>query len=289
MSGFLAQIISMASFGISNALWRKPIDSMRAEEAIVFRTIFSLLFFIVLLIFFEDFDSMNTSKAFGVNIWIFTVLVSCLSYFGLYFYNLGLKERATGLVATVSTISFLFGQLAAFVFLGEYFSNKYLIPFCLFLIMLVINDYKSLKKFKLSKGILYGLIAAAFWGLTLPLLAIPSNRLGFIKTGLVLEASVLLMSFLSLHFLYKQKLNWSSFKKYLPYFIMLGLLAGNGVLFNNLSYTKIPVHIAGALSSTTHIITILVAWMLFNEKLKTHQYVAALISGIAIYYISTIL
>ncbi len=289
MSGILAQIISMLSFGISNALWRKPIDRMRAEEAIVYRSVFSLSFFIILIFIFDDTQPTAAPKAFGLNIWLFTILISCLSYFGLYFFNLGLKEKATGLVATVSTTSFLFGQFAAFVFLGESFSANYMVPFLLFLIMLVINDYHSLKKFKLSKGIFYGLLAAVFWGLTLPLLAIPANKLGFIKTGLILESSVLLMSFLSLRFLYKQNLKWLSFKKHVHYFILLGLLAGNGVLFNNLSYTKIPVHIAGALSSSTHIITIFVAWLLFKEKLKIHQYIAALISGIAIYYITTIL
>jgi len=59
-------------------------------------------------------------------------------------------------------------------------------------------------------------------------------------------------------------------------------------LFNNLSYTKIPVYLAGSIASCTHLVTIFVSWILFKEKLKPHQYFAALLAGFAIYYVTSI-
>ena len=77
------------------------------------------------------------------------------------------------------------------------------------------------------------------------------------------------------------------YTKLLRFFILLGCLAGGGVLFNNLSYTKIPVYIAGSISSVTHIVSIFAARILFSEKLKLYQYLAAGISVIAIFILTS--
>lgn len=279
----------MFSFGMSNALWRKPIDKLIAEEAIVYRTVFTLLFFSALLVFVGDANFVVSERAFGMNMWLFTFLVSCLSYFGLFFFNKALKCASTGFVVIVTTTTFLFGQFTAFFILDETPELVYLIAFGLFLLSIVVADYKSFLRLKLSKGLIYGLLASLFWGVTFPLLSIPSKALGYIQTGLVLEISVMTMSLLSLYLVQKRRVNFSHFKEHLKFFALLGFFAGNGVLFNNLSYTKIPVHIAGAISSSTHLVTILIAWVLFRERIKPHQFVAALIAGFAIYYITTIL
>jgi len=86
----------------------------------------------------------------------------------------------------------------------------------------------------------------------IPLLSIPSKALGYVQTGLILEISVMVMSLLSLYLIQKKRVNFSYFKAHLKFFVLLSFFAGNGVLFNNLSYTKIPVYIAGAISSSTH-------------------------------------
>lgn len=287
MNGIVAQIISMFSFGLSNALWRKPISKLVVEEAIVYRTIFTLLIFTVLLLTVDNKEIVETyPKVFGLNIWLFTILISCLSYFGLFFFNKALKHATTGLVVIVTTTSFLFSQFTAFVFLGETAKKGYLLPFALFLIAIVVSDYASIKSIKLSKGVLYGLLAALFWGITLPLLSIPANEIGYIKTGFILEVSVMLMSLLSLYFVHKGELNLKRFKADLPFFILLGICAGSGVLFNNLSYTKIPVYVAASIASVTHLVSIIAALLLFKENLKPQQYVAALVALVGIFVIA---
>ncbi|MCT4587770.1 MAG: DMT family transporter [Carboxylicivirga sp.] len=283
MNGVIAQVLSMLSFGFSNALWRRPVGKMVVEEAIIYRTIFSLSFFVILLFTIDEKSTITIESTWGLNIWLFAFIISCISYFGLFFYNKALQYSTTGLVVIVVTTSFLFGQFTSFVLLGEVPTKGYILPFLLFIIAIVLSDYPSIYKLKLSKGVGYGLLASMFWGITLPLLSIPSKQIGYIKTGLVLEISVMLMSFLSLHIYHKKRMSYRVFKTDIRFFILLGLLAGCGVLFNNLSYTKISVYIASSISSSTHLISIIAAWIMFKEKLKPYQYLAAIVSVLAIF------
>ncbi len=336
MNGIVAQLISMFSMGLSDALWRKPIGKLVVEEAIIYRTVFSLLFFFVLLFLDLNKTTELAQGVLGFNIWFFTFLVCCISYFGLFFFNKALKHSSTGLVVIVTTSSYLFGQLTSFILLGETPKKGYILPFALFILSIIVSDYSSIFKFKLSKGVWFALLASLFWGVTLPLLSIPAKQIGYVKTGFISELSVMLMSLFGLFFLQKKnkeeengygkteqgerrsvqkerkiadgnsfslkyyhmrlldikfgdrKLSISRFKTDLIYFVFLGLLSGIGVLFNNLSYTKIPVYIASSISSSTHLVTIVLAWILFKEKLKVHQYIAALISVVAIYLLTQI-
>ena len=143
MNGIIAQLLSMLMFGTSNALWRKPISKLVVQEAIIYRTVFSVLFFIVLLLTVDDGGWQVSNTAWGINIWVFASVVSCLSYFGLFFFNKALQQTSTGMVVIVVTSSYLFGQFTSFVMLGESPSKGYIIPFSLFIIAILVSDYKS--------------------------------------------------------------------------------------------------------------------------------------------------
>lgn len=285
MTGIFYQIISMVAFGTSNALWRKPIDELDAGEAIFYRTIHSFLFFVVLIFVFGRLPEIisGLSDTHYLTIAGLTFIVSGVSFFGLFFYNKALAYSPTGIVATVATVSFLIGQLVAFFILKETFNITFLIPVGFFLITIVLSDFNPEIKFKLSKGTGYGILAAVFWGTTLPLLSIPAKKIGFIETGLILEFTVLILSFSMFYFAPGKRMKAVNFKKLYPWFVLLGFLSGAGILFLNLSYTVIPVHIAGAISSSTHIITIFIAWLLFSEKLNRYQIMAAITAFTGIY------
>ena len=229
-------------------------------------------------------SSINYIKIIG-----FTFLLSIVSFFGLFFFNKALKKANTSLVVIVSTLSFLFGQFTAFVLLGESFNPKIIIALVLFMITIILSDWKSIKMFKLSKAVWYGILAALIWGTTLPLLSIPVKEIGFLETGFILEFSVLLMSFIIHRFYFKRTLKILNLKDFYLYFLLLGILAGTGVLFLNLSYTEIPVHIAGAISSSTHLITIFVSVLIFKETINKYQIIAAFIAFAGIFYVISIL
>ena len=149
MTGIIYQIISMLAFGTSNALWRKPIDKLDVEEAIFYRTIHSLLFFIVLIFAFKRLPIISTgfSNIHYFKITGFTFIISGISFFGLFFFNKALKYSPTGIVATVATISFLIGQFVSFFVLKEIFTFSILIPLGFFLVTILLSDFASVLKF----------------------------------------------------------------------------------------------------------------------------------------------
>ncbi len=291
MTGIVYQLISMFAFGISNALWRKPVDKMQVEEAIFYRTIHSVFFFIILLFSFSRFSIIleNISNISYLKNIGFSLVISVLSFFGLFFFNKALQKANTSLVVIVATLSFLFGQFTAFVLLNETFNPKILVALVLFLITIILSDWKSIQNFKISKAVWFGILAALIWGTTLPLLSVPVKQIGFVETGFILELSVLLMSFVIYRFYFKKHLHLSNIKSFYPYFLFLGILAGTGVLFMNLSYTEIPVHIAGAISSSTHLITIFISVLFFKETINKFQIFASITAFIAIFYTISIL
>jgi len=289
--GIVYQLISMFAFGISNALWRKPVDKMQVEEAIFYRSIHSVLFFVVLIFAFSRFTIItnNLSSTKYLQTILLTFLLSIISFFGLFFFNKALQKANTSFVVVVSTLSFLFGQFTAFVLLGETFNPKIIIALVLFLITIILSDWKSIQNFKISKAVWFGILAALIWGTTLPLLSVPVKEIGFVETGFILELSVLLMSFIIHKFYFKKQFEVSNFKTFYQYFILLGVLAVTGVLFMNLSYTEIPVHIAGAISSSTHLITIFVSVLIFKETINKFQIFAAITAFAGIFYVISIL
>ena len=291
MTGIVYQLISMLAFGISNALWRKPVDKMQVEEAIFYRTIHSVFFFVILLFSFSRISIIleNIYNTSYLKIVGFAFIISVLSFFGLFFFNKALQKANTSLVVIVATLSFLFGQFTAFILLNETFNPKILIALILFLITIILSDWKSIQNFKVSKAVWFGILAALIWGTTLPLLSVPVKKIGFVETGFILELSVLLMSFIIHKFYFKKQFKVSNFKAFYPYFLFLGILAGTGVLFMNLSYTKIPVHIAGAISSSTHLITIFVSVLIFKETINKYQIFASITAFMGIFYIISIL
>ena len=288
MTGILFQIISMLAFATANSLWHTPAKKLYFFEAIFYRSVFSTLFFVVLMLTIDNY-SFHTVSPFNLSsqgIYIFTALVSMVSYFGLHFFVKGIETSKTGVVATVASISFVISILTSVFVLREAFEPLVFIPILLFGISILLTDYSPGNKFSISKGTKYAVLAGIIWGVTFPLLSIPSRSIGYIQTGLILEIAVLSMSTFFI-FIHKQStLNTGHFIKYLKHFVLLGCLAGMGTLFQNLTYTKLPVHIAGSISSTTHLITIFISWILYKDKLTPHQIAGGVIATTAIIFIS---
>jgi len=288
MTGILFQIISMLAYATANSLWHTPAKKLFFFEAILYRSVFSTLFFVVLWLTIDNYSYLQVSpfNLGSKGIYIFTVLVSTLSYFGLHFFVKGIKISKTGVAATVASISFAISILTSIFVLQEPFNPFVFIPILLFGISLLLTDYAPGQRFVISKGTKYAVLAGIIWGVTFPLLSIPSRSIGYIQTGLIIEIAVLSMSAFFL-FIHKQStLNTGHFIKYLKHFVLLGCLAGVGTLFQNLTYTKLPVHIAGSISSITHLITIFISWILYKDKLTPYQIAGGIIATTAIISIS---
>ena len=277
LKGIVFQLISVLAFSCSNVLWRKLSGKLIVSKAIFFRTLFTVSFFTII-----NFAINDTSKNLSFSLIAFAFCISCLSYFGLYFYNKALQYAPTGMVSTVVTFSFITGQLTA-LFLGEAFSKGILFSFILCIAGIAVSDSASIQKYKLNKGTLYALCAAIIWGVTLTLLSIPAKAIGAYKTGLILEIAVLVMSFCQFKIAHKGKFMREEFTANLPVFALLAVFATVGVLFLNLSFTQIPAYITAGLSSIGHIITIILAYIFYKEKMTNRQLIGSFICMVAIF------
>lgn len=278
MNGYLAQFISMLAFSLSNVLWRYPLRKLSPAAAILFRSFFSVGFFVIVL-------HLNNGFYFASGLLVLQTLLICLiSFFGLYFFNIALTKDSTTATVIATTATFIFGHLTTIFLLKEKPTETAYLGMFIILAGIVLSDWHHIKKAKLSKAILFGGLASLFWGLTFPLLSEPSKSLGFMQTGFILEISVLVMAFLGFLFTKtKNSLVPKNVIQNLPILILLGCLAGTAVVFQTYTYTQIPVHIAGAISASTHLLSIFFAFLLFKEKAHINNYFGAGLATIGIY------
>ncbi len=276
MLGVLAQIGSSVSFGVSNALWKIPISQTGQVSTIFYRTLFSVIFLgIVLIVFTSDYSLSETDQV-GL-----AILLSTLSFLGLYFFTQAMKHGTASLVSVAASTSFIVGQLTAVFVLGETIQNFHFISLLLFLVSIIVLE-KNRLEFRLSKEIGFALLAALFWGTTLTLMAVPSKSIGFIPCSFITELTVFVIS--SIMMLYQNKgLNYGSLnlngKLTIP---IMGLLSAIGVSLMYLAFSTIEAYIVVALSAITHNVAVIASRIILNEPIKGNLVLSSILSTLAI-------
>lgn len=200
------------------------------------------------------------------------VALCAFSFFGLYFYVQSLKFEKVSLAVPISSISGIFGVLTGIVVLQEVVTINFISALLLVLIGINIVNAAPFGSHKLSKGVKYNLLAAFFWGVSFALFAIPIKSLGAISFALILETTVFICSLLLLRI---ENLKWSFpiheiFDKYI---LVLAILGFCGVLFYNLSLIYIPVTEASLMGVLTTVVSVIIASILYKERLTVKQYI----------------
>lgn len=276
--GVLIELFSVLCFAISNALWRKPLMKIAIEEAIFYRSLFTVSIFICvnMIVKFTTGYELEKEDAVSTSVYFSTFVLCCVSYFGLYFFNKAIAITKIGVVTTTTTFGFIVGQVTALC-MGESIRNGFYFSFALFAFAILLSSYQSPLRFTINKGILFALLAALVWGTTLTLLAIPSKLIGAYKVSLILEFAVLVMSFLSILFSREGSISVQRFKVNYRILLLIALLSCAAILSQNLAFTIAPAYLIAAISSITHIVSIIAAYVMFKEKLNSFQLAAALV------------
>ncbi len=274
--GILAQIGSSISFGISNALWKIPMQTVGHIATIFLRTIFSVLFLGAALLIFKVDIPIAQIEYVG-----YAILLSAMSFFGLYFFTKAMKIGSASVTSVAASSAFIVGQLTAVFLLGETIKPFHYISLILFLISIVVLEEKKFK-LQLSREVGYALLAALFWGTTLTLMAIPAKEIGFIPCSFITESTVLLISGIILF----QKRNriWSlKLEPKSKYSIVLmGLFSALGVSFMYLAFSLEDAYVVVALSAITHNIAVIASRIILKEPIKGNLVLSSLLSTIAI-------
>lgn len=200
------------------------------------------------------------------------VALCAFSFFGLYFYVQSLKFEKVSLAVPISSISGIFGVLAGIIFLHEAVIINFIGALLLVLIGVNIVNSTPFGSYRLSKGVSYNLLAAFFWGISFALFAIPIKSLGAISFAFILEITVFVCSLILLRI---ENLKWwfpihNIFDRYI---LVLAILGFCGVLFYNLSLIYIPVTEASLLGVLTTVVSIIIAALLYKERLTRKQYI----------------
>jgi drug/metabolite transporter (DMT)-like permease len=204
------------------------------------------------------------------------------------FYNLSLKQKTEVSVAVpVTYTSAFWGLCTVYIAYHEAINATKFFVVCLFFVALYLIDTKAnIKQLKLSKGIVYALIASFIWGTSFALFPVFIKDTGVGVFSLILETTVCLCS-VSIVFMVNENnklvtISLNQFMQILP----IALLGFMGVLFFNISTQYLKMSTIVLLDILKPIITVIFSALLLKEKLILQQYVAIVLIIIALVVIN---
>lgn len=280
----LAALTTSIAFGISDALWKIPLRIFSPESCIFIRNIGTTLFLGITAFFTKKvviFDFNDVS---------YGVFISCISFFGLYFFGKSQKYSNISLIAPLLILlDFIIFLMGVFYWKESANTSKWLC-FGLFLIGSFLisfqgNNYqkdnqKSNENNKI--GIRYGLLAAIFWGVSYSFFKDTMQKLGVATFGFILEATILVMSILiiifSKIFLKNQPKKISenqpkiTQQKALFFLLIISSLGAVGVYCSNLVYATLPVSSIVIVGIFGKIIPVLIGKFFYKEHISRQQY-----------------
>lgn len=280
-AGILFISLSILSFGVGNCLWVWPLKRLNFLQVIILRSFLTAVLFAGLIVvsFITDFpeplkdDHMANVPA--LTEVLSAVAICGFSYFGLYFYTRSLKEEKVGIAVPVSSINSLFGVLFGILVLNEPFSYLLLVLVLAFAFAIYLIDYKPVKTFSLSNGVMYNLAAAFFWGVGFAMFVFPVKAIGVLFFSFLLETTVCIFSIA----LYRMQAGrWFFALSEIDIPILLLAVAGfGGVIFYNYSLLYLPVSMISALNALVPAVSVVISSIVLRERLRALQYVGVMI------------
>lgn len=288
--GVLFVILSAICFGISNAYWKKAIEKKSFYVVIFFRGLFTSVLFGLLLVLNYMFNFLPTillsTDIVPISTYTYTVLLCLFSGFGLYFFVKSIQTEKVSIVVPLSSVN-LFSILTAVFILHETWKNEYLIQIILVIIGTLFIYLSSNGNSKIStnkKIILTSILAAFFWGISYALFKVSIQKIGALAFAFILELTITCFAFCLIIYnqVFHEILNGNKIKHY----IVLSFLLFFGTLFINLGLQHTPIIVVNILSNITLLISLLLGYIFYNEKLKWKEWLGILLILIAIFLAS---
>lgn len=296
-------ILAMLLTGFYNALWKEPVMVLGGKRLILFRSFFVLIIVLIydIIVGFSSFQvdiSLKSASFLGL------ILISLLSYPGLYFFVKAVKSGPSSVVVPIFSISIIVPILFESLYLRQWIFNELSYGG----ILLILSGLVLLKfRFDAGRivymgdaGFRYVLLSVLLLGTVFTTSANISYSAGASATLLVQEGSILVMSLLHImvtSFIGKMKMarggkvpyRWSSgqlmnhWKQYSWIIGTIGVTSGLSVVFRMIS-NQAPLPMATTILSLSSLVSVFVANGYYGENLKPQQKlaVAFIIAGIFI-------
>jgi drug/metabolite transporter (DMT)-like permease len=288
--GNLFVLISSICFALSNAYWKKVIYKVPFYKVIFYRGIISSILFGIFLIIITKYNLfsflLQRTEVLTLRNLCLTFVLCCFSGIGLYCFVKSMEKGKVSIVVPLSSIN-VFSILTALFILHEPFKLIYGLEF-IFVItgsLLLFYSGKVNETNSNSKSAIFmSLLASFFWGISYALFKIPIKQIGILPFSFILEFSITLFS-LGIIVSKKSLITTNHFNnKQIKHYFILAILVFLGTLLVNLGLKNTTVFSFIILSNTGQLTSILLGYMIYNERLKTMEQI-----GVSLLFISILL
>lgn len=282
-SGIIAAVLSMLFFGIADSFWKIPVRTLGPAKTIFFR---NLLVVVLVGIFFIG---GNTKNYFNSDAIKATLILSAISYLGLFFFA---KAQGTGkisIVVPISNTNTLIPLLLSVVILEKTLNNIAIAGLIitilgLFLIKVQIFEQGTIVwKVIWETGTRFALLAALFWGLSYGFAYVAVAFTGVALFSIMLESIILLLS-LGHTLMSGESLGFSDeeFKLNFKYIIVVGIFGALGTLFNTYALDNASINTVCGILTLAPFISIIIGRTVFKEQVLPQQKIGTflIIAGI---------
>lgn len=284
MIGVLIKIVSSLFYLVSGILWKKILPRGLNYHLIFYRTIFSILFSLVVISAFSFIDdegaSFNRFLKASFKDWFFVLAICFFSFYGLYYFTNALKHGRYTVVAPFISMAALFSFVTAYFLYDEAVGWSAILSFLLLFGALVYHQFTYLKTFRLSKEIYLCLLSSLFWGVSFVSYPISIEAFGVYNFSLILELCVLLSC------VYLTVLKENTLKLTLPnkadlkVCFWIGFCVAAGNVGANYSLQNIAIYLNIIIAVLFEAAMILAGLYWFKEKLRIRDWV--LVAGITV-------
>lgn len=270
MLGFLIIFIGHFAYGITNALWKSPRESVGTFPLIAMRSFGCLLLFSMIFLISNFYGIVKfPSISFEKFLEIFGLCT--VNSLGLVFYVTSLKYGNANKVIGFGKLNVVIWILISiFIFKEDISAKKIILGLIITLGIYLIDSQKGFQKIKPSRALLFTILSRLFWSTAF--LFIPYiKEFGIIFFCIVLELAVFTVSF-TIAISQKNKPDFGNVKiKTFREILMLIILGCIGTLCLNFAIAKISIFLFAILALLEPIVGLIFARFYYQEQLESRQ------------------
>lgn len=258
-------------------MWKKIIPNNINYHIILYRTIFSLLFSVVIVIGlsfipFTNNDASSFLEA-SFNFWVLTLSICFFSFYGLYYFTNALKNGRYSIVTPFISSAAVFSFITSIIIYNEKISIVSYLAFFILIIGLIVHQSKNFKTLQFSKEIYLAILSSFFWGVSFVLYPIPIEKFGIFNFSIILETCVFLSCIYLLIIKEKRIKPRSISKKEISLCFLIGLCVAGGNITANFSLLSMPIYINIIISVLFEATVLVLGIKLFKEKIKKKDWI----------------
>ena len=278
----LLKIMSALFFLLSGFIWKRILmDGGRNYHFIFYRVVFTLFFFGLLTLYYED-DCVVGFSIFKLPFvdWITCLIVCLCSFWGLYFYTEALQKGRFSFITPLIVISSAFSFLTSLLLYNEALSMSKYVALFLILAGLLFHQKEKLVAFQLSKEVLLILLFSVFWGVSFVFYLIPIKKFGVLNFSILLEICVFISCMGLLIFKEKRIIPPKLDAKNIYYCLLMGFLVAFGSLLSNFTLTQLHVSLNILIGLFFELLVLVIGLYFFREKLNAKDWILIIFATI---------